>query len=53
MSKLRIHGFAISLEGFGADSAVSRGNGQSLSSGRLARVYGFINVDGSQLDAWR
>jgi NAD(P)-dependent dehydrogenase (short-subunit alcohol dehydrogenase family) len=35
------------------DKGVSRWNGQSLSSGQLARVYGFTDVDGSQPDAWR
>ncbi|GAA1004608.1 short-chain dehydrogenase [Acrocarpospora pleiomorpha] len=36
-----------------ADPAVSRWNGQSLSSGQLAQVYGFTDLDGSQPDAWR
>ena len=36
-----------------ADPAVARWNGQSLSSGQLARIYGFTDVDGSQPDAWR
>ena len=35
------------------DPEVSRWNGQSLSSGQLAQVYGFTDVDGSQPDAWR
>jgi len=35
------------------DPEVSRWNGQSLSSGQLARVYGFTDLDGSQPDAWR
>ena len=35
------------------DPAVARWNGQSLSSGQLARVYGFTDVDGSPPDAWR
>jgi NAD(P)-dependent dehydrogenase (short-subunit alcohol dehydrogenase family) len=35
------------------DPNVSRWNGQSLSSGQLAKVYGFTDVDGSQPDAWR
>ena len=35
------------------DPHVSRYNGQSLSSGELAKVYGFTDVDGSQPDAWR
>ncbi|MFC9294767.1 SDR family oxidoreductase [Streptomyces sp. NPDC057011] len=36
-----------------ADPEVARWNGQSLSSGRLARVYGFTDLDGSRPDAWR
>ena len=36
-----------------ADPDVARWNGQSLSSGQLARIYGFTDVDGSQPDAWR
>ena len=35
------------------DGSVSRWSGQSLSSGQLARVYGFTDLDGSQPDAWR
>lgn len=35
------------------DPNVSRWNGQSLSSGQLAQVYGFTDLDGSQPDAWR
>ena len=35
------------------DPDVARWNGQSLSSGQLARVYGFTDLDGSQPDAWR
>ena len=35
------------------DRNVSRWNGQSLSSGQLAKVYGFTDLDGSQPDAWR
>jgi NAD(P)-dependent dehydrogenase (short-subunit alcohol dehydrogenase family) len=35
------------------DSEVARWNGQSLSSGQLAKVYGFTDLDGSQPDAWR
>ena len=35
------------------DPKVSRWNGQSLSSGQLARIYGFTDLDGSQPDAWR
>ncbi len=36
-----------------ADPAVARYNGQSLSSGELAGVYGFTDLDGSRPDAWR
>ena len=36
-----------------ADPDRARWNGQSLSSGQLARVYGFSDLDGSQPDAWR
>jgi NAD(P)-dependent dehydrogenase (short-subunit alcohol dehydrogenase family) len=36
-----------------ADPEVARWNGQSLSSGQLAQVYGFTDLDGSQPDAWR
>ncbi len=36
-----------------ADPEVARFNGQSLSSGQLARVYGFTDLDGSRPDAWR
>jgi NAD(P)-dependent dehydrogenase (short-subunit alcohol dehydrogenase family) len=35
------------------DPDVQRWNGQSLSSGQLARVYGFTDLDGTQPDAWR
>ena len=35
------------------DPNVSRWNGRSLSSGQLAKVYGFTDLDGSQPDAWR
>ncbi|MER5831069.1 SDR family oxidoreductase [Streptomyces sp. NPDC002130] len=36
-----------------ADADVARWNGQSLSSGGLARAYGFTDLDGSRPDAWR
>jgi NAD(P)-dependent dehydrogenase (short-subunit alcohol dehydrogenase family) len=36
-----------------ADPDVARWNGQTLSSGQLAKVYGFTDLDGSQPDAWR
>jgi NAD(P)-dependent dehydrogenase (short-subunit alcohol dehydrogenase family) len=35
------------------DPDVSRWNGKSLSSGQLAKIYGFTDLDGSQPDAWR
>jgi NAD(P)-dependent dehydrogenase (short-subunit alcohol dehydrogenase family) len=35
------------------DPEVPRWNGQSLSSGQLAQVYSFTDLDGSQPDAWR
>jgi len=37
----------------GQDPSVARWNGQSLSSGQLAKIYGFTDLDGSQPDAWR
>jgi NAD(P)-dependent dehydrogenase (short-subunit alcohol dehydrogenase family) len=36
-----------------ADPDRSRWNGQSLSSGELAKVYGFTDLDGTRPDAWR
>lgn len=36
-----------------SDPDVARWNGQSLSSGQLAREYGFTDLDGSRPDAWR
>jgi NAD(P)-dependent dehydrogenase (short-subunit alcohol dehydrogenase family) len=36
-----------------ADPDVARWNGQSLSSGEVAKVYGFTDLDGSRPDAWR
>jgi NAD(P)-dependent dehydrogenase (short-subunit alcohol dehydrogenase family) len=36
-----------------ADPDVARWNQASLSSGRLAQEYGFVDVDGSAPDAWR
>jgi NAD(P)-dependent dehydrogenase (short-subunit alcohol dehydrogenase family) len=36
-----------------ADPDVSRWNGQSLSSGQLAQVYGFTDTDGTRPDCWR
>jgi NAD(P)-dependent dehydrogenase (short-subunit alcohol dehydrogenase family) len=35
------------------DPERSRWNGQSLSSGQLAQVYGFTDLDGTQPDCWR
>jgi NAD(P)-dependent dehydrogenase (short-subunit alcohol dehydrogenase family) len=36
-----------------ADPDMARWNGQSLSSGQLAQVYGFTDIDGSRPDCWR
>src|SRR5919106_2723047 len=36
-----------------ADRDLMRWSGHSLSSGQLAKVYGFTDLDGSQPDAWR
>jgi NAD(P)-dependent dehydrogenase (short-subunit alcohol dehydrogenase family) len=58
----RVPGFAISespafvgraVVALAQDPNVSRWNGQSVSSGQLARIYGFTDLDGSQPDAWR
>jgi NAD(P)-dependent dehydrogenase (short-subunit alcohol dehydrogenase family) len=35
------------------DPDVSRWNGQSLSSGQLAQIYGFTDLDRTQPDCWR
>jgi len=35
------------------DPHVSRWNGQSLSSGQLAQIYGFTDLDGTRPDCWR
>ena len=35
------------------DPDVARWNGESLSSGQLAQVYGFTDLDGTRPDAWR
>lgn len=36
-----------------ADPEKARWNGSSVSSGELAKVYGFTDIDGSRPDAWR
>jgi NAD(P)-dependent dehydrogenase (short-subunit alcohol dehydrogenase family) len=36
-----------------ADPDVARWNGQSLSSGQLAQLYGFTDTDGTRPDCWR
>jgi NAD(P)-dependent dehydrogenase (short-subunit alcohol dehydrogenase family) len=36
-----------------ADPDRARWNGASVSSGQLAKIYGFTDLDGSQPDAWR
>lgn len=57
----RVPGFAVSespayvgraVVALAQDPRVSRWNGQSLSSGQLAKAYGFTDLDGSQPDAW-
>jgi NAD(P)-dependent dehydrogenase (short-subunit alcohol dehydrogenase family) len=35
------------------DPARARWNGKSVSSGELAQIYGFTDLDGSRPDAWR
>jgi NAD(P)-dependent dehydrogenase (short-subunit alcohol dehydrogenase family) len=35
------------------DPDVARWNGQSLSSGQLAQIYGFTDLDGTRPDCWR
>lgn len=58
----RIPDFAISetprfvgraVAALAADPDKARFNGESLSSGGLAQVYGFTDLDGSRPDAWR
>lgn len=36
-----------------SDPDRARWNGQSVSSGELAKIYGFTDLDGSRPDAWR
>ena len=36
-----------------ADPEHARWSGQVLSSGQLAKVYGFTDTDGTQPDCWR
>jgi NAD(P)-dependent dehydrogenase (short-subunit alcohol dehydrogenase family) len=36
-----------------ADPGAPRWNGQSLSSGQLAQIYGFTDLDGTRPDCWR
>jgi NAD(P)-dependent dehydrogenase (short-subunit alcohol dehydrogenase family) len=42
-----------SVVALAADPETARWNGLSLSSGELAKVYGFRDLDGSQPDCWR
>jgi NAD(P)-dependent dehydrogenase (short-subunit alcohol dehydrogenase family) len=58
----RVPGFAISespafvgraVVALAQDPGVPRWNGKSLSSGQLAKIYGFTDLDGSRPDAWR
>jgi NAD(P)-dependent dehydrogenase (short-subunit alcohol dehydrogenase family) len=51
LEAFRVAGRAVAA--LAQDPHVSRWNGRSLSSGQLARVYGFTDLDGSQPDAWR
>ena len=44
---------AAAVAALAADPDVARGTESRLSSGQLARVYGFTDLDGSQPDAWR
>ena len=41
------------LAALAADPDRARWNGRSVSSGELAQVYGFTDLDGSRPDAWR
>jgi NAD(P)-dependent dehydrogenase (short-subunit alcohol dehydrogenase family) len=41
------------VAGLAQDPNVSRWNGKPVSSGQLAKVYGFTDLDGSRPDAWR
>ncbi|PJZ70877.1 short-chain dehydrogenase [Leptospira perolatii] len=59
---VKVPGFAVSetpayvgraVVALATDPNLSRWNGQSLSSGQLAKVYGFTDIDGSQPDAWK
>jgi NAD(P)-dependent dehydrogenase (short-subunit alcohol dehydrogenase family) len=47
----RFTGRAVSA--LAADPDKARWNGQSVSSGQLAQVYGFTDLDGSRPDCWR
>lgn len=58
----RIPGFAVSetpayvgraVVALAGDPEVARWNGTSLSSGQLAKIYGFTDLDGSRPDVWR
>ena len=42
-----------SVAALAADPDVRRWNGKSTSSGELAQLYGFTDLDGSRPDAWR
>ena len=42
-----------SVAALAGDPERARWNGRSLSSGELAKVYGFRDLDGSQPDCWR
>ena len=44
---------AAAVAALAADPDVARWNQASLSSGQLAKEYGFTDLDGSRPDAWR
>lgn len=43
----------LAVAALAADPQVARWSGQVVSSGQLARVYGFTDTDGTQPDCWR
>ncbi len=53
LSPRRLASPACAVAALASDPDKQRWNGQSLSSGDLAREYGFADLDGSRPDAWR
>ncbi|GCE29588.1 short-chain dehydrogenase [Dictyobacter alpinus] len=47
------HYIGYAVAALAQDPNVARWNGQSLSSGQLAKVYDFRDLDGSQPDCWK